>query len=150
MRGFPDLPPIWAALVALVALSISGVVPLVVFSASKVLVSLLVCFGFLLIIWSAYFFWKKRTTIEPHHTPTSLIVEGPYRLSRNPIYLGMFLGVLGVAIWSGGLSGLIVAFIFPFIITRRFIMPEEAALRTQFGHGADHYFASTSRWIFGL
>jgi hypothetical protein len=44
-----------------------------------------------LIAWSALWFWRKKTTIEPHHTPTALIVEGPYRLSRNPIYLALLM-----------------------------------------------------------
>lgn len=150
VRGFPDLPPIWAALVAVVAILASRLLPIFSFGGMRGLASLLVIGGFLLIVWSAYFFWKKRTTIEPHHTPKALIVEGPYRVSRNPIYLGMFLGILGVAFWAGTVIALLIALTFPFIIQVRFIRQEEAALREAFAEEAEAYFASTGRWVVWL
>ena len=150
MRGFPDLPPIWTAAFAVAAIGLSNIMPILRIPRIEPLVWFLVCAGFGLIVWSAYFFLRKKTPIEPHHTPTSLIVEGPYRFTRNPIYLGFFLGLLGVALWSGGLSGLLVVLIFPVIITHRFIKGEEAALRAQFAEDADLYFSKTSRWLLGV
>lgn len=150
MKRFPDLPPIWAAGAALLAILAGRFVPLMRFESPRGLSILLLIAGFLLILWSAYFFWKKRTSIEPHHKPTSLIVEGPYRLSRNPIYLGMYIGLIGVAFWVGAFSALIVVSAFPLIINVRFIRHEEAALLESFGPDAQGYLNSTSRWLFGF
>jgi protein-S-isoprenylcysteine O-methyltransferase Ste14 len=51
-----------------------------------------------------WWFWRKKTTIEPHHTPTALIVEGPYRLSRNPIYLALLALLAGYVLRLGSLG----------------------------------------------
>jgi len=150
MKGFPDLPPIWAAAIALLSILIGRIFPILSFAPPKWLACVMLCLGFGLVLWSAYFFWKKKTSIEPHHTPTTLIVEGPYQLSRNPIYLGMFLGLLGVGFWTGALSAVLMTVLFPFIINARFIASEEQALKDQFGADAESYLASTSRWIFGV
>ena len=103
--------------------------------------------GFVLILWAALWFWRKRTTIEPHHDPSALIVEGPYRLSRNPIYLGMLAILTGAVLWQGALSPVPVPFAFAAILSRRFIEPEEAALRRAFGAEAERYLAATRRWL---
>ncbi len=150
MKGFPDLPPIWAAVFAALSILAAKLIPILSLDVLRFLAWPLIILGFGLIMWSAYFFLSKRTPIEPHHTPSSLIVEGPYRISRNPIYLGLFLGVLGVACWSAALTSVIVVFAFPFVIKARFILAEEAALKQQFGSQAEAYFASTGRWITGL
>lgn len=147
MNRYPDIPPIWAAGIAALAILASKYLPVFTFSAPRLAVWGLLLLGFGLILWSAFFFWKKETTIEPHHTPTNLIVEGPYKISRNPIYLGMFLGVFGVALWSGGLTGLFIACFFPVIVTRRFVAPEEQTLREQFGAEAENYISKTARWF---
>lgn len=150
MKGFPDLPPIWAFGVAMSSALIGRFLPILSFEVPKPLVLGLLGIGFALVLWSALFFWRKKTTIEPHHVPTALIVEGPYRLSRNPIYLGMFLAVIAVALWAGALSSLLVAALFPIIITTRFIKAEEAMLRGKFGNEAEAYLGSTGRWIAGI
>ncbi len=147
MEKFPDLPPVWAAAFGLAAIVAARVLPILTFPQSKLLATVFLCAGFGVILWSAFYFWKKKTPIEPHHTPKALIVEGPYRMSRNPIYLGMFLGLLGIAVWSGGLIAIVIVCFFPLVITKRFVAAEETALRGQFGQEADHYLASTARWF---
>ena len=107
---------------------------------------LLVAGGLALIGWAALWFRRKRTSIEPREVPRALIVEGPYRVNRNPIYAGMALILLGAGLVLGALSSVVLAFAFPFIITRRFVIGEEAALREAFGAEADAYIARTRRW----
>lgn len=147
MHKFPDLPPIWTATVALAIWAIGRLMPIVSFSAPIWLLVLPALLGLLLILWSAFWFWRKRTSIEPGHVPRALIVEGPYRISRNPIYLGMWAVLLSVAFWVGALSGFVPFMVFPLIITRRFIIPEEDALQQAFGAEATAYFAATRRWV---
>lgn len=149
MKGFPDLPPLWLLLGLAVVWLLGSQLPLLriagpVGQAAGLVLALA---GLALILWSALWFWRKRTTIEPHHAPRALIVEGPYRLSRNPIYLGMVAILTGAVLWQGALSALPVPFAFAAILSRRFIQPEEAALRRAFGDEALRYLGSTRRWL---
>ena len=100
-----------------------------------------------LIVWCATFFRRKKTTIDPHQKPTTLIVEGPYRLSRNPIYLAMVFGAGGFAIWLGSV-GAVVPVVLLFIgLHRLFVLPEEQGLMDAFGDEAKDYISQTRRWL---
>ena len=103
--------------------------------------------GVLFIFWAALWFWKKKTTIEPHHSPGTLIVEGPYRLSRNPIYLGMVLILSGVVLWLGALSPAVLIPLLLGVLTTRFAVPEERALVDRFGAEGQAYLEATRRWL---
>ncbi|MDG3042483.1 methyltransferase [Roseicyclus marinus] len=99
----------------------------------------------MLILWAALWFYRKRITIKPHHAPSALIVEGPYPVSRNPVYLGLLAILTDVAMWQGALSALPVPFVFAAIPLRRFILPEVAALFRAFGPEARRYFTTIRR-----
>jgi protein-S-isoprenylcysteine O-methyltransferase Ste14 len=149
LKGFPDLPPIWLLLGLVLAWLLAGWLPLVrlfgpVWQGAGVVLSLA---GVAVILWAAWWFWRKKTTIEPHHEPGTLIVEGPYRLSRNPIYLGMLAILTGAVMWHGALSGVVLPFAFAMVLERRFILPEEAGLRRAFGAEAHSYLERTRRWL---
>ena len=148
MKGFPDLPPLWLALFLVLNYGVARVVPGVpVGAATGGLSWVLIGAGLLLIGWSALWFWRRKTTIEPHHTPQALIVEGPYRLSRNPIYLALAMILLGAVIGRGQPLSILLLPAFIYVLNRRFIIPEEQALRGAFGAEAEAYIASTRRWI---
>jgi protein-S-isoprenylcysteine O-methyltransferase Ste14 len=100
----------------------------------------------LIILWSAIYFKTNKTTIEPHHTPTALITKGPYRFTRNPIYLAIVIASVGVALWCGAVTSLIPTVVLAIVLHRRFVMPEEALLRETFGKAADEYIAKSKRW----
>jgi protein-S-isoprenylcysteine O-methyltransferase Ste14 len=144
VRGFPDLPPIWGLGAAALAAGLARWLP--VAPLPRAPGWLLVAAGLGLIGWSAWWFRAKRTTIEPHREPSALIVEGPYRLNRNPIYTGMTLILMGWAFLLGAASALVPALAFPWLIDRRFVRGEEAALRRRFGAEAERYLAATRRW----
>lgn len=147
LRGFPDLPPVWAFGFFLLQLGLARFWPLMPLGGRAVLPGwALLAAGFALAGWAAFWFWRKRTRIEPRQVPRALIVEGPYRLNRNPIYSGMVLALLGTGLLSGALSALLLVALFPVIITRRFILGEEAGLREAFGPAAERYIAATRRW----
>lgn len=103
--------------------------------------------GFALIAWSAFWFWQKKTTIEPHHQPGTLIIEGPYRLSRNPIYLGMVAILAGQVLWLGALLPVVLPPLLLMVLTTRFAKPEEAALLDAFGDEGRAYLSATRRWL---
>jgi len=72
---------------------------------------LIIGFGFIMALWSRSLFLKNSTTLQLSEAPTSLVTSGPFRISRNPIYLGMASILLGVAV----LMGTLVALAFPVI-----------------------------------
>ena len=147
-RDFPDIPPMWALGVLAVQWGLSRVLPVVRIdgAATTALGWALVAAGFGLALWAALWFRRKRTSIEPRDRPTALIVEGPFRARRNPIYTGMALVLIGAGLLLGALSSLVAAFAFPWIVTRRFVLGEEEALVAAFGEQARRYLARTRRW----
>ena len=149
MKGFPDLPPIWLAGFVVIAWFLAAELPLlIVFGPLFQLLGLVTCFtGFAAITWSALWFWRKKTTIEPHEAPKALITEGPYRYSRNPIYLGLVMILTGYVLWLGALSAVLLPGLFISVLTLRFIQPEEARLVEAFGAEAERYLQATRRWL---
>lgn len=141
-----DIPPFWAAACAFIAWFLAKVLPVYEFNLSGWLTGVIVGGGLYMVLWSAVWFWKRKTTIEPRHTPKALIVEGPYKINRNPIYSGMTVILLGIALWLGAITAIFPVLAYPWIISRRFIRGEEDTLRDAFGDEAESYFAKSRRW----
>jgi protein-S-isoprenylcysteine O-methyltransferase Ste14 len=92
-------------------------------------------------------FIRERTTIHPDRPASRLITTGPYRISRNPMYLSLILLYAGVAIWRQSLWAWLLLVI-PFIYTDRWaIGPEERSLEQLFGAEYERYRARVRRWI---
>lgn len=143
-----DYPPVWLFAALGCVWAEAWLLPALI--AVPVLQSIgqgLFWLGLALLGGAALSFLRARTTIVPHQMPRALITGGLYRLSRNPIYLGDLLILLGVSLKWGAVSGLVLAPVFVWVITRRFILPEEARLRAQFGPEAEAFFRRTRRWI---
>jgi len=149
MKNFPDIPPIWwAGSIAVIYLG-QWVLPSVHIEATALsaVSRLLFIFALGVLGWSAWWFYIKKTPIEPHHTPKALIVEGPYRLTRNPIYLALVVVTLSSALGRGSIIGLCATAALWWVLDRRFAAPEEALLRKQFGAKAESYLSKTKRWV---
>jgi protein-S-isoprenylcysteine O-methyltransferase Ste14 len=71
-------------------------------------------------------FRRHQTTIKPFEPSAALVTGGPFRMSRNPIYLGMTLMLLGIALLLGSLTPLILVPAFMWRIQSRFVRSEEA------------------------
>jgi protein-S-isoprenylcysteine O-methyltransferase Ste14 len=103
--------------------------------------------GLLLVLSSASIFLSKRTTIIPFGTAAHLVSSGPFRFSRNPMYLGLALIYVGVAgilpeVWPLLLLPL------PMLAMDRIVIPfEEARLQAVFGDSFLKYCAAVRRWI---
>src|SRR6266850_2864932 len=89
--------------------------------------------GLSLVLWAAGLFRRAGTTIRPFEESTALVVDGPYRFSRNPIYSGMAIGLIGIGVLLGSASPFAVIPMFVVVIGMRFIRAEEAALEKRFG-----------------
>ena len=108
---------------------------------------LIIGFGFVLAFWSRSLFLKNATTLQPSEEPTSLVTSGPFRISRNPVYLGMASILLGVAVLFGTLVTLAFPIIFVAVITFFIIPGEERMLEKIFGEPYRAYKKSVRRWI---
>jgi protein-S-isoprenylcysteine O-methyltransferase Ste14 len=84
----------------------------------------------------------------PTNRPTTTIVErGPYRFTRNPIYLGMFLGLIGSAIAFDNLWLLMMLVPFALVIRFGVVVREEAYLERKFGDAYRGYRSRVRRWL---
>jgi protein-S-isoprenylcysteine O-methyltransferase Ste14 len=92
------------------------------------------------------FFWT-RTTIIPHRTASKMVTRGPYRLTRNPMYLSLTLAFLGVAgiltqVWP------LILLPIPVLVMHRVVIPfEEARMRDAFGESFEAYCGQVRRWL---
>jgi protein-S-isoprenylcysteine O-methyltransferase Ste14 len=91
-------------------------------------------------------FMARKTPVEPRRNPTVLLVEGPFRVNRNPIYTGMTIVLVGWACVLGAASAFVPALLFPLLITWRFVLGEERRLIATFGHDAEAYLSRTRWW----
>ena len=108
---------------------------------------LIIGFGFVLAFWSRSLFLKNATTLQPSEEPTLLVTSGPFRISRNPIYLGMASILLGVAVLFGTLVTLAFPVIFVTLIEFFIIPGEERMMEKIFGEPYREYKKSVRRWI---
>ena len=94
-------------------------------------------------------FLRARTTINPlKPTATAaLVTTGLYRFTRNPMYLGMLLVLLGWAMFLSNLAALLIAPLFALYITRFQIIPEERVLTEKFGTAFMVYQSQVRRWL---
>jgi len=86
-------------------------------------------------LFGIYSFRKVKTTVHPSkpERASSLVTSGVYKITRNPMYLGLFCVLMGWTIILGSIYTFIVPFIFAFYISRFQIMPDERALAGVFG-----------------
>ncbi len=94
-------------------------------------------------------FIRSKTTINPLRpaSTAALVTTGLYRITRNPMYLGMQLILLGWAVFLSNAAALIVAPLFALYITRFQIVPEERVLAEKFGAVFADYKTRVRRWL---
>ena len=90
---------------------------------------------------------KENTTVKPFEKPTALIQTGPYKLSRNPMYLGMVLLLIGAGFILGSLTSFIGTVLFAVMMEIVFIPIEEKILQDQFGEEYEVYKEKVGKWL---
>lgn len=108
---------------------------------------LFVVLGFSLTLWAAGLFRIAGTPLRPFQQSTTLVITGVYRMTRNPMYLGMVLVLLGVALLLGTVATLFPIPLFAWQIQRKFVLPEEAFLEGLFGQPYREYKSRVRRWL---
>lgn len=94
-------------------------------------------------------FRRARTTVNPLHpeNATALVTSGVYRWTRNPMYLGFLLLLLGWTAWLSNAAALVLLSGFVVFLDRFQIRPEERALESRFGGEFAAYRARVRRWL---
>jgi protein-S-isoprenylcysteine O-methyltransferase Ste14 len=114
---------------------------------AKVLGSLLAALGFLLRVWATNHFYSHSMRVISLQPQGTLITSGPYRFSRNPLYLGGNVFIFfGAAVFFGSPTALVVTALH-LALMDRFIRREEAQLNQRFGEGWQNYKNRVRRWI---
>ena len=130
-----------AAVQAFLPQSTAGLGPL---PAAGAVLGLLGCAVMLRAWW---LFKRAETAICPAARTTALVTDDVFRLTRNPMYLGMVLMLLGIALGSGGLAFYLAALVFFLIIDSVFCPFEEQKLGSAFGGKYSEYAAQVRRWL---
>lgn len=100
------------------------------------------------IIWCSVDMVKKGLGTPAHvDPPKKLIINGLYRYTRNPIYLGALLVLLGYILWFG--SGIMILYFLLFVLAYQILITliEEPILRNTFGKDYEEYCQKVPRWI---
>lgn len=148
-----DWPPVWTLgfLVISVALARYAPIPVLdlLFSGAllRPLGVLIAAVALVLALWAALTMTIARTTFIPHRNPSALVAQGPFRVSRNPIYLADLGFLLAAGFYTGSLWPVLAIPALATMLTRRFIEPEEAALRATFPDEWRTWSADVRRWL---
>ena len=143
------IPPVWMLLALLASLALHRWLPLVSLlrppwtwtGVVPILVALLLTPPAMLL------FRRSGTPIMPFERSTALVTTGVYRFTRNPMYLGLTLVLLGVAVLQGSLGACLPIPLFILIVQKRFIEGEERFLTEIFGEQYLSYRRRVRRWL---
>lgn len=103
--------------------------------------------GIALPIWGARVFAKHKTNIKPYKDPDTMVMEGPFRFSRNPMYLGMLLVLIGGALKFGFVEAFVAPALFFAVANWWYIPFEEGRMQHMFGDAFEDYRANVRRWL---
>jgi protein-S-isoprenylcysteine O-methyltransferase Ste14 len=144
------LPPVWFLIFLLLGLAIHFFLPTArIFDFSYPIFGIaLLVFGFVLSNYASALFSKEKTEILPtSETNRVLVVYGPFKYSRNPMYLGMVLSLLGVAVWVGSLPMFVATALDFTVLNFVFIPFEEKKMARIFGEQFETYKKKVRRWL---
>jgi protein-S-isoprenylcysteine O-methyltransferase Ste14 len=143
------MPTMWLllALVATIALHFLFPVMRIVPAPWNLLGTVPVVVGVAINLVADGAFRKVKTTVRPFQESSSLIVDGAFRISRNPMYLGFVLILIGVAVLLGSLAPFAVVLAFAILMDRAYISVEERMLAARFGAEWEAYRQTTRRWL---
>jgi protein-S-isoprenylcysteine O-methyltransferase Ste14 len=92
-------------------------------------------------------FRRHHTTVIPHHAVSAMVSAGPYRFTRNPMYLGLTIAYLGVSLAMASWWPLFALPVILAVVSSQVIAKEESYLRQRFPQDYAAYTSHTRRWI---
>jgi protein-S-isoprenylcysteine O-methyltransferase Ste14 len=108
---------------------------------------ILIIIGIIINIAADHEFRLSRTTIKPFEESSHLMTNGLYRFTRNPMYLGFTLILIGAAILMSSLTPFFIIPLFVILIEKKFVVREEQMLSMKFGPAWQEYASRTRRWV---
>ncbi len=90
---------------------------------------------------------RSVTTLMPFEQPSALVTQGFFRVSRNPMYTGLLLSIVGAVILLGSATPALAIPLFIALMQSRFIAHEEQVLERSFGEAYRSYRKRTRRWL---
>lgn len=142
-------PPLLYVVVFLVGVLLESVLPLSLLPDRLASIGgpMLIAAGAGLSFWSAALLRSRRTSVIPIRPTTTLVVDGPYRLTRNPMYLGLVVIFVGVALVMQVLWAIVLVPVLLVLVTVTATRKEEAYLEHKFGAEYRGYRAAVRRWL---
>jgi protein-S-isoprenylcysteine O-methyltransferase Ste14 len=113
----------------------------------KIAAVVLIVAGLLIEMWAGGLFKKAGTNVVPWSPSTALVIEGPYRFSRNPMYVGFTLTYLGLALGLQSPAAVILLIPCLLLMTWGVILREERYLTAKFGQAYLTYKQGVRRWL---
>jgi protein-S-isoprenylcysteine O-methyltransferase Ste14 len=151
MRSPPIIvpPPVLLLVLLMLATLLTSVLPIgsftVPFHAAIATLIILAGIGFSA---AGFFRFKShRTPVRPGAEPTQLVLTGPYRITRNPMYLGLLLFSIGCLLAVGSIWFVIPPILFFLLMNFRLIPFEEDLMKEHFGAEYDTYRRHVRRWL---
>jgi protein-S-isoprenylcysteine O-methyltransferase Ste14 len=143
------VPPAYFLAALLLMLLLHRYAPLMRFNAAPLQWSgaALIAAGVALASWGAVEFRRAGTPVRPFLESTAMVTTGPFRRTRNPMYLGMLAVLTGAWLALGSLSPAAVVAAFFLLIRQWFIRHEEALLAARFGELYGDYCRRVRRWL---
>lgn len=143
------LPPTYFALCLVIAATLHFLIPVkqIIYYPLKFIGFLFFIIGGILNIWTDQLFKKNETTVKPFEKPAVLIQTGPFKFSRNPMYLGMATLLIGLGFILGSVISFVVFIIFIIATGVAFIHHEERSMQEQFGEEFEAYRRKVITWI---
>jgi protein-S-isoprenylcysteine O-methyltransferase Ste14 len=143
-------PPLAWGLAVIAALALDWLVPLPFLPAGVPagwLGAMVFVLALALFAWAIVTVTRAGSNVPTNRPTTSIVESGPYRFTRNPIYLGMFLGLIGLAIAFDTLWLLLMLVPFALVIRYGVVAREEAYLERKFGDVYRGYRSRVRRWL---
>ncbi len=142
-------PPMVAGFYLLIALGIDRylIEARVIHPPYHYLGFIIVAMAIILVIWAVLAFRRNSTTLDHHDIPVALVTTGPFRFGRNPMYVGLTIGLIGMAIIIGTLALFFVPLAFLLTMNWAFVPREEKNLEQVFGEAYLNYKERVRRWL---
>lgn len=150
MKSIPKLlPPVWLLIFLLLQTGLHFYLPLYLLPELLPRLAGLIslALGLVIIIWGATAFKRAETPLIPFETSTALVSSGPFRFTRNPMYLGMLFILTATALFFGSLAPFFVIALFFLVIRQQYVIPEEDMLEELFGDDYVSYCSRVRRWL---
>ncbi|MGR6875154.1 methyltransferase family protein [Pseudomonas sp. HK3] len=119
------------------------------FIGQNIMATVLLVLGLSFVLPAAISFFKAKTTVDPRTPEKSkkLVISGLYKISRNPMYLGMTFCLFAISSAQGNVISLLLSIGFAVYLNRFQIHPEERFLSIKFGESYTQYCKNVRRWL---